>query len=312
MKRPVARLATKSAVIAVVSFALFLALVGQPTRADVIDVITSPISASPPVCEALLWIASLGSISGACPVEPSIRPPQPVPAPPEPIRCTPARFTGPPTFFRNPVVTVKYHFHGSCSHANLPDAPAINYRFEGSWTPGETNPNKPNASESVEITGYEPYMPDRGPGGRIFMYWTARCHREPWLSPEEAACQRLGSYIPDDLRAAVPGLHALGSFPKTRYAIPPNDRQQWYAHYLRLTGPVAARKATPLQKQPSVVPQTTPLPPPSVMQAPAPGSSAPAQMNRSPFMIMPRGVEEKGSGQRHETGDTTAEIEKKP
>lgn len=225
-------------------------------------------------------------------------------------------------------MTVKYQFHGSCSHANLPNAPALNYRFEGSWTPGETNPNKPNASESVEITGYEPYMPDREPGGRIFMYWTARCHREPWLSPEEAACKRLGSSIPDDLRAAAPGLHALGSFPKTRNAIPPNDRQQWYAHYLRLTGSVAARKATPLQKQPSpiqqttplpsssvtqpsVVPHTTPLPPPSVMQAPAP-SSASSPMRHSPSMVMPRGVEEKGSGQRHETGDTTAEIEKKP
>lgn len=35
----------------------------------------------------------------------------------------------------------------------------------------------------------------------------------------------------------------------------------------------------------------TPAPGPSMMQAPPPSSSAPAQMNRSPFMVMPRGVE---------------------
>ena len=162
MKRPIARLSTNALVIAVVIVALFLAPAGQSVRADVIDVITTPIRYSP-VCEVIVSIGSLGTISGVCPVEHSTKP---APAPPEPIRCTPARFTGPPMFFKNPIVTVKYIFHGSCSHVNLPNTPALNYRLEGSWTPGETNPNKPNASESLEITGYEPYMPDRAPGGR--------------------------------------------------------------------------------------------------------------------------------------------------
>lgn len=317
MKRPIARLSTNALVIAVVIVALFLAPAGQSVRADVIDVITTPIRYSP-VCEVIVSIGSLGTISGVCPVEHSTKP---APAPPEPIRCTPARFTGPPMFFKNPIVTVKYIFHGSCSHVNLPNTPALNYRLEGSWTPGETNPNKPNASESLEITGYEPYMPDRAPGGRIFMYWTARCHREPWLSPEEARYQRLGAYIPDDLRKAVPDLHAMGSFPKTRNAIPVHERQRYYPQYLQLSSPAtklnprvkaperAATGVDPLVKAPSPPPppmvemprqnapitqqpalQTAPLSPSSVMQAPSP-SSAPAQMNRSPFMVRPRGVE---------------------
>jgi hypothetical protein len=151
-------------------------------------------------------------------------------------------------------MTVKYQFHGSCSGGDKPDTPALNYRWEGSWTPGETNPNKPNASESVEITGYEPYLPDRAPGGRIFMYWTARCDREPWLSPEGGNCQNLRVYIPDDLRSSVTDLqprNPLGfpNFPKSRNAIPANDRQQLYARYLQLTSPATAR-ANSLTKAP--------------------------------------------------------------
>lgn len=161
-------------------------------------------------------------------------------SPPEPLRCTPARFVAPPTFLTGPVMSVKYRFHGSCSRADLPNAPALNYRMEGSWTPGETHPNRPNASESIEITGYEPYMLDRAPGGRIFMYWTARCNREPWLSPDTASCQRLGAFIPDDLRETAPELQTT-IFPKTREAIPANARQQFYAQYLRLTSSAATK-----------------------------------------------------------------------
>lgn len=170
---------------------------------------------------------------------------------PEPIRCTPARFAGPPTFLTRPIMTVKYQFHGSCSRADMTNVPALNYRLEGSWTPGETNPNKPNASESLEITGYEPYLPDRAPGGRLFMYWTARCNREPWLAPEGGNCQHLRAYIPDDLRGRVTDLEPT-TFPKTRIAIPANERQQLYARYLqlKLTSPATAR-ANPRAKAPA-------------------------------------------------------------
>lgn len=171
---------------------------------------------------------------------------------PLPMSCTPARFTGPPSFFTTPIMTVKYQFHGSCSRADMPNAPALNYRLEGSWTPGVTNPNTPNASESLEITGYEPYLPDRAPGGRIFMYWTARCAREPWLSPEGGSCQNLRAFIPDDLRSSVTDLQPT-TFPKSRIAIPVNERPQLYARYLHLTSP-ATTSANPFVKAPVPTP----------------------------------------------------------
>lgn len=51
-------------------------------------------------------------------------------------------------------------------------------------------------------------------------------------------------------------------------------------------------------KPPSAIQQTAPLPS-SVTQTPAPSSSAPAQMNRSPFMVRPRGVEESPTPQEN-------------
>ncbi|BFU96687.1 MAG: hypothetical protein NTNFB02_34090 [Nitrospira sp.] len=76
------------------------------------------------------------------------------------------------------------------------------------------------------------------------MYWTARCNREPWLHPQGASCQRLGAFIPDDLREAVPDLQAT-LFPKTRDMISANERQRFYAQYLRLTQPATTKKVTP-------------------------------------------------------------------
>lgn len=249
MKVPIARLSTQALVIAVVTFALFLASVGQPTRAEAAS---SEVRA---VCVIVFALPTLGASVALCPESPFGT----TPPPPEPIQCTPARFTGPPTFFTKPIVTVKYQFHGSCSRADMPQAPALNYRLEGSWTPGEgvNDPKKPNASESLEITGYEPYLPDRAPGGRLFMYWTARCNREPWLSPDDVKCERLGAYFPNDLREAFQHIRTMepwGVFPSTRNAILPNDRQQWYAHFLRLTGPVAATKTNPFVAAPVPTP----------------------------------------------------------
>lgn len=326
MKRPIARLSTRTLVLAIVIFALFLQSVVQPTRADVIETVGSAIIGSPE-CEVIVGILTLGIASSICPQEHSVRP---APAPPEPMRCTPAWFAGPPTFFTKQIMTVKYIFHGSCSRADMPNAPALNYRLEGSWTPGVTNPNQQNASEALELTGYEPYIPDRAPGGRIFMYWTARCDREPWLSPEGEKyenCRDRRFYLPDDLVGKVTDLQPLGNFgflifPRSRNAIPAGDRQQLYARYLQLTSPAtkvnprvkarerAATGANPLVKAPSPpppmvelprqnapitqpfpIPQPAPLPPSSVMQAPTPSSSAPAKMNQSPFMVRPRGVE---------------------
>jgi hypothetical protein len=93
-----------------------------------------------------------------------------------------------------------------------------------------------NASESVEITGYEPCTAIRAPGGRIFLDWAARGKQDPWLQPEPINCRLTGVVIPEDLRQAVPELLTL-NFPKTENMIPSADRQGFYAQYLRLNSP---------------------------------------------------------------------------
>jgi len=65
------------------------------------------------------------------------------------------------------------------------------------------------------------------------------------------------------------------------------------------------------QTQSSPMQQTAPLPSSSIIQTPAP-SSATTQMKRSPSMIMPRGVEEKGGKEGNQTVDEPAKTEKKP
>lgn len=167
-------------------------------------------------------------------------------APSEPTRmllpttCSPPKLAGPPQFLSMPKGTAKYPFSGVCTSPESP-GDQIQYRLEGSWSPSETDPNKPNASESVTMTGFEPFIPIRAPGGSIFMYWTARCKTDPWLQPENANCRLIGTSIPDDLREAVPNLLTL-NFPKTDNMIGPADRQRLYAQYLRLNSPIAGTK----------------------------------------------------------------------
>lgn len=154
--------------------------------------------------------------------------------------CSPPTLAGPPQFLSMPKGTAKYPFSGVCTSPESPGA-QIHYRLEGSWSPSETDPNKPNASESVTMTGFEPFIPIRAPGGSIFMYWTARCKTDPWLQPENASCRLIGTYIPDDLREAVPNLLTL-NFPKTDNMIAPADRQRFSAQYLRFNSPVAGMR----------------------------------------------------------------------
>lgn len=167
-------------------------------------------------------------------------------APSEPTRmllpttCSPPKLAGPPQFLSMPKGTAKYPFSGVCTSPESP-GDQIQYRLEGSWSPSETDPNKPNASESVTMTGFEPFIPIRAPGGSIFMYWTARCKTDPWLQPENANCRLIGTSIPDDLREAVPNLLTL-NFPKTDNMIAPADRQRFSAQYLRLNSPIAGTK----------------------------------------------------------------------
>ena len=160
-----------------------------------------------------------------------------------PTTCSQPKLAGQPQFLNSPNGAAKYPFNGICTSPERPGA-ELKYRLEASWTPTETDPNKPNASESVEITGFEPFIPVRAPGGRIFMYWTARCKQDPWLQPEGNNCRFFGAFIPEDLRVVVPELQTL-NFPKTENMIAPADRQRLHAQYLRVNSPVAGTKRIP-------------------------------------------------------------------
>lgn len=146
--------------------------------------------------------------------------------------CSPPRFTGQATFLNHPKGTAKYLFDGICTSPQRPGA-QIQYQLEASWSPSETDPKKPNASESVTITGYEPFISNRSPNGRVFMYWTGRCQADPWLQPDIANCRYVGISIPNDLRTAIPEFQSL-NFPKTESIIGPADRQRLQAQYLGL------------------------------------------------------------------------------
>jgi hypothetical protein len=217
----------KSFVVAATLAGFLLAIAGTPP----------PAVAS--VGDVLCQVFTLGIASalGGCITPFGTNPADPTPVP---TQCTPPRLAGAPQFLTAPPGTAKYPFDGACSNPAQAPGAQLAYRWEGSWSPSEKDPNKPNASEAITITGYEPFMPDRAPGGRIFMYWTARCNRDPWLAPEGASCQRLGAFIPDDLRQVTPDLQAT-SFPKTRDAITPNDRPRLYAEYQRVNSPAKMR-----------------------------------------------------------------------
>ena len=115
-------------------------------------------------CSILLDIISFGitAATDAC------KPFSAEEAPPVAATCTPPTLSGQPQFLSMPKGSAKYPFSGGCSRADQPGI-QLKYRWEGSWTPAETNPNKPNASESIEIIGYEPFIPGRAPGGKIYM-----------------------------------------------------------------------------------------------------------------------------------------------
>ncbi len=154
--------------------------------------------------------------------------------------CTVPILTGQPRFLSHPKGAARYPFAGGCSTPDLPGI-QLKYRWEGSWTPSETDPNKPNVSESVEITGYEPFLPDRAPGGKIHMYWTGRCNYDPWLRPDTSAgCRRFGEFVPPDLREVIPDMAKAG-FPQTKDVIPAKNRQRLTAEYLRANPPVASK-----------------------------------------------------------------------
>lgn len=188
-------------------------------------------------CGVLTDIATLGityAIDGCKPFSVESEPHQTT------TTCTPPMMTGQPQFLSQPHGAARYPFSGSCTSPDLPGI-QLKYRWEGSWTPSETNPNKPNASESVEIIGYEPFLPGRAPGGKIYMYWTGRCNYDPWLRPDTSGgCRRFGEFIPPDMREVIPDMTKT-DFPQTKNIIPAKDRQRLSAEYLRVNPPVASK-----------------------------------------------------------------------
>jgi hypothetical protein len=177
--------------------------------------------------------------------------------------------------------------------------------MEGSWTPTETRRDRPNASESVTIRGYEPFLKERAPGGTIFMYWTGSCTADPWL--QGGTCSRFGEYIPDDLRALFANLVSR-PFPLTGSAISSSLKQQLVTQYQAMNPPNSARSNTQ-QGQGKILQQSQILTqaqrdrpvavqPPTVIMKP---KSSISDLSRSG--ILSRGVEEEGK-----TGDVeTAE-----
>jgi hypothetical protein len=159
---------------------------------------------------------------------PPLQPIQPIP-----VTCVKPLLTGLPQFLSWPKGSAKYRFQSTCSSPARPGAVMI-VRWEGSWTPSETAPDRPNASETLEITGFEPFLPNRESGGKIFMFFTARCTRDPWL--QSGGCTPWGAYVPDDLRQALPDIDKQ-SFPRTGNVIAAADKRRLYAEYLRINPP---------------------------------------------------------------------------
>ena len=205
----------------------------------------------------------------------------PVPQP-IPVICSSPLLNGLPQFLSWPKGSAKYRFQGTCSSPARPGA-VMTVRWEGSWTPSETKTDRPNASETLEITGFEPFLPDRAPGGKIFMYWTARCGKDPWLRVSSTqsgsignslsqlprtstgdvlksdTCTPFGAYVPDDLRQAIPNIDKR-SFPRTGTILSAADKQRLSAEYQRVNTsyfPNAEMEPRPLSKALQTIPQSS-------------------------------------------------------
>jgi hypothetical protein len=165
-----------------------------------------------------------------------------------PLQCSNAVMTSAPTFLTVPKGSAKYPFSMKCTSPNIPGI--MKFNWEGSWTPSENRRDRPNASETLTITGYEPFLPGRAPGGKIFMYWTGSCTADPWL--QGGTCSRFGEYMPDDLRAAFPNV-GRRPFPITGNSISPTLKQQLNQQYQAVNSQASARSNTQQNVQNMVI-----------------------------------------------------------
>ena len=142
------------------------------------------------------------------------------------ITCSNPVMKSAPRFLSAPKGSAKYPFTSYCTSPSVPGAMTL--RWEGSWTPSETRPDRPNASESITVTSYDGFIPGREPGGKIFMYWTGRCDQDPWLQP--STCDRFGGYVPADMREALNQIDHE-RFPLTWKSISPSLKQKLVKQY---------------------------------------------------------------------------------
>lgn len=212
-----------------------------------------------------------------------------------PITCSNAVMTSAPKFLSTPKGSARYPFTMKCTSPKRPGL--MIFSWEGSWNPAETRQDRPNAVETLFIEGYEPFIPGRS-GGRLFMYWTARCTADPWL--QGGTCHRYGGYVPDDLRAAFPNIDAR-TFPLTENRISPSLKQQLIKQYQEVNQPPPSARAqlppsqsTVSPSQSSVLNQTLPKGSQSItgsVQAPANRLERPLGSNLARSPIFRRGIE---------------------
>lgn len=165
------------------------------------------------------------------------------------LNCPGAVMKKAPTFASNPPGFASYPFEEGCPvsrQAGQYQNGVIHLYFEGRWNPSETRQDRPNAVETLFIEDYEQFFPNRqmkGPGERrIFVYWTARCTKDPWL--QGGTCQRLGEYVPNDVGEAFPAVIKYKPFPLTGNSMSAKLKQQLIKQYQEVNQPGGAQLKT--------------------------------------------------------------------
>lgn len=236
------------------------------------------------------------------------------------LNCPGAIMKKAPTFASNPPGFASYPFDERCQverQAGQYQNGVIHFSFEGRWNPSETRQDRPNAVETLFIENYEQFFLNRqmkGPGERrIFLYWTARCTKDPWL--QGGVCQRLGEYVPADVYAAFPTKISNLPFPLTGNSLSAKLKQQLIQQYREVNQPGSAR-LSPKQGVQNMVtqPQQPQIMPPSQrtqamvvqpQQSPIITQSQVSALARSG--IFARGVVEK-EGAPSDQPDTDAQV----
>jgi len=228
------------------------------------------------------------------------------------INCSKPVMKSAPTFLSYPKGSAKYPFTSYCTSPSVPGAMTL--RWEGSWNPSEIRQDRPNAVESITITAYEGFLPMREPGGKIFLYWTGRCDKDPWLQP--STCDRFGSYVPPDVRDALTQIDHE-RFPLTWRSISSTLKQQLVKQYQAANQQASARMSDQQRIQSMMTqPQQSPIvkqsPPTQAMveqpqQSPVITQSQAGALGRSG--IFARGVEDKeGQPSGQEGKDAHTEV----